>query len=49
MYLQDVFEKLSEAFKTEGVDQYITKRLVINKNVLSREEWVQIVNELIKH
>lgn len=46
--LQNVFEKLNEAFKMKGVNQYITKRLVIDENVLSREEWRQVVNELMK-
>lgn len=45
MSLQDVFEKLNKAFKTKGVNQYITKRLVIDENILSREEWRQVVNE----
>ena len=48
MSLQNAFEKLNEAFETEGIDRYITERLVINENVLSREEWRQIVNELTK-
>lgn len=48
MSLQNVFEKLNEAFKTKGVNQYITKRLLIDENVLSREEWRQVVNELMK-
>ena len=48
MSLQNAFEKLNEAFETKGIDRYITERLVINENVLSREEWRQIVNELTK-
>lgn len=46
MTLQNVFEKLNEAFKTKSVKQFITKRIVINQNVLSKVEWEEIIKQI---
>lgn len=46
MALSNVFKKLYLAFKTTGVNQFIVKRIQIDENILSRQEWTDIIERI---